>query len=243
MLKNFTLYLMISLTSLMAQTDFSPYHTKILKADGNFLYIKDSQSFSVGSSGIVMHEFDKTHKTIVARVEVVAKKQELAILKYKKFRGLEQSALPAYNITPKVGDAVILNYLYKRATAIVPDAQTLQYVSTKFSEIEWIHPDIFASKLSVDYTPRPTKEDFTNECSHNSYALLFFGIQNKGYFVDCNSFKILAQTDLPQSSSKKNPMVPFYSRLEAIKGRMFGLMGGDEITNYDNYYKKMLGLK
>ncbi len=243
MLRLFTLTFIISLTSLIAQTNFSPYHTKVLKTEGKFLYIQDSQNFSVGSSGVVMHAFDETHKTIVARVEVVAKKPEHAILKYKKFKGLEQSALPSYHITPKAGDTVILNYLYKRATAIVPNAKTLQHVSTKFSDIEWIHPDIFASKLSVDYTPRPTKEDFASECSQNSYALLFFAIQDKGYFVDCNSFKILAKTNLPQSTTNENAMVPFYSRLKAIKGRMFGLMGGDGITNYDNYYKKMLGLK
>lgn len=243
MLKLFTLIFIISLTSLMAQTNFSPFQTSLLKTDGKYLYIKDSPSFSVGSSGVVMHSFDKTHKTIVATVEVVAKKQGQAVLKYRKFKGLQQSALPTYNITPKKGDTIILNYLYKRAMAIVPDAQTLQFVTTKFSDIEWVHPDIFGSKLSVDHTPTPTKEDFTNECSQNSFALLFFAVEGKGYFVDCNSFKILAQTNLPKTSKDITPQVPFYTRLEEIKGRMFGLMGGDGINDYNKFYKKMLGQK
>ncbi len=243
MLRFFTLIFMISLTSLMAKTNFSPYQTSLLKTDGKQLYIQDSSSFSVGSSGVVMHSFDETHKTIVATVEVVEKKGTQAILKYKRFKGLQQSALPSYNITPKKGDTIILNYLYKRAMAIVPDAETLQFVTTKFSDIEWVHPDIFGSKLSVDYTPSPTKEDFTNECSQNSFALLFFAVKEKGYFVDCNSFKILAQTNLPQTSKNTTPQVPFYTRLEEIKGRIFGLMGGDGINDYDKFYTKMLGQK
>lgn len=243
MLRFFTLIFIISLTSLMAKTNFLPFQTSLLKVDGTYLYIKDSPSFTVGSSGIVLHSFDESHKTIVATVEVVAKKQGEAVLKFKKFKGLQQSALPLYNITPKKGDTIILNYLYQRAMAVVPDSETLQYVTSKFNDIEWIHPDIFGSKLAVDYTPTPTKDDFTNECSQNSYALLFFAVEGKGYFVDCNSFKILARTDLPQTSQKTTPKVPFYSRLDGIKGRMFGLMGGDGINNYDRYYKKMLNVK
>ncbi len=241
MLRLFTLIFIISFTSLMAKTNFSPFQTSLVKVDKKYLYIKDSPSFSVGSSGIIMHSFDKSHKTIVATVEVIEKKDNQAVLIYKKFEGLKQSALPSYNITPKIGDTIILNHLYKRAMAIVPNAEILKHVTTNFNDIEWIHPDIFGSKLSIDYTPAPTKEDFTNECTQNSFALLFFAIENKGYFVDCNSFKILAQTNLPQTDTK--PQVPFYTRLKEIKGRMFNLMGGDGINDYNKFYTKMLGQK
>jgi len=241
MLRFFTLIFIISLTSLMAKINFAPFQTSLLKIDKKYLYIKDSSNFEVGSSGIVMHSFDENHKTIVATVEVIKKKGDQAILKYKRYEGLKQSALPSYTITPKEGDSVILNYLYKRAMAIVPDAQTLQHVTTKFSDIEWIHPDIFGSKLAIDYAPVPTKEDFTTECTENSFALLFFAVENKGYFVDCNSFKILAQTNLPHTTEK--PQVPFFTRIKEIKGRMFGLMGGDGINDYHKFYTKMLGQK
>lgn len=243
MLRFFTLIFIISITSLMAKTNFSPYQTSLLKADDKYIYIKDSKSFAIGSSGIVLHAFDDSHKTIVSTVEVIAKKQGEAVLKFKRFKGLQQSALPSYSISPKKGDIVILNYLYKRAMAIVPDAETLQYVTTKFNDIEWVHPDIFGSKLSIDHTPNPTKEDFTNECSQNSFALLFFAVKGEGYFVDCNSFKILARTNLPQTSKNTTPQVPFYTRLEEIKGRMFGLMGGDGINDYNKFYTKMLSAK
>lgn len=243
MLRFLTLIFIVSLTTLMAQTNFAPFQTSLLKADKKYLYIKDSSNFVVGSSGIVMHAFDDKHKTIVATVEVVEKKGNQALLIYKKYEGLKQSALPSYNIKPKAGDRVILNHLYKRAMAIVPDVQTLQEVTTKFSDIEWVHPDIFGSKLSIDYAPVPTKEDFTTECSENSYALLFFAIEDKGYFVDCNSFKILAQTTLSQNTTTEKPQVPFYTRLKEIKGRMFGLMGGEGINNYNQFYTNMLGQK
>lgn len=242
MLKIFTLICIVTLTSLMAQTGFSSFETTLKKVSKNHLYIKDSPNFSIGSSGVVLHSFDQEHKTIVSTVEVIEKKDGQAVLKYKNFKGLKQSALPSYNIKPKEGDTVILNYLYQRAMAITPDAETLRFITTKFDTFEWVHPDNFASELYIEYTPIPTKEDFNKECTDNSFALLFFAINDKGYFVDCNSFKTLKQIDLPQSS-KKAPMVPFYSRLKEIKGRMFGFIGGDGINDYNRYYKKLIGIK
>ncbi len=229
------------MTLLVAQTDFSQYPTAVAKVDNNYLYVPDSQQISIGTSGVVMHSFDEEHKTIIANVEVVEKKEGSAVLKYKRFKGLQQSALPSYDITPQKGDKVILNYLYDKAMAIVPDSKTLQYVTTKFNNVEWVHPDIFGAKLAVEYTPVPKKNDFKSECRENSFSLLFFAVEDDGYFVDCNSFKILAKTKLPKSSS--TPKVPFYTRLKEIKGRMFGLMGGKGINNYNGYYKKLLNVR
>lgn len=240
MIKKSILILTLFLATLTAQTNFSAYKTTVSQVNKDIVKIADSNSFSIGSSGVIIHSFDSEHKTIIATVEVVEKKSGYAYLKYENFQGLKQSALPAYNITPKKGDEVILNFLYDRAMAIVPNKDILKYIIQKYSDIEWIHPDIFASKLVIDYSPVPEKEDFKKECTQDNFALLFFAIEDKGYFVDCNSFKVLHKIDLPQT--KENIRVPFYSRFKEIKGRMFGLMGGDGINDYNRYYKKMLGL-
>jgi hypothetical protein len=240
MIKKTILIFTLFLTTLTAQANFLPYKTPILQVNKDIVTIADSSNFSVGSSGIIIHAFDDEHKTIIATVEVIQKGSGYAKLKYKNFKGLQQSALPEYNITPKKGDEVIINYLYDRAMAIVPNKDTLRYVTQKFNNIEWIHPDIFASKLAIEYTPVPEKKDFKHECREDNFALLFFAIEDKGYFVDCNSFKVLHQVNLSQTN--REIKVPFYSRLKEIKGRMFGLMGGDGIKDYDRYYKKMLGL-
>jgi hypothetical protein len=240
MIKKTILIFTLFLTTLTAQTNFSAYKTTVSKVNKSTVTITDNDNFSIGSSGVIIHSFDSTHKTIIATVEVIEKKSGYAYLKYENFKGLKQSALPAYSITPQKGDEVILNFLYDRAMAIVPNKDTLRYITQKYSDIEWIHPDIFASKLAIDYTPVPEKEDFKQECRQDNFTLLFFAIKCKGYFVDCNSFKVLQQINLPQTKEKIK--VPFYSRIKEIKGRMFGLMGGDGINDYNRYYKKMLGL-
>ncbi len=242
MIKKTLLLTTILLTSLAAYTNFSPYETKVESVNGKYIQINDSTNFKIGSSGILIHNFDDEHSTITANVEVVDKKDGKAILSFKKFDTLEQNALPSYNIPPSIGDKVILNYLYTKSMAIVPDKETLKSVTNKFSQLDWIHPDIFASKLAIDYTPKPSKKDFQEECKANSFSLLFFAIDNSGYFVDCNSFKVLYKVDISNQATQK-PQTPFYNRIGDIKGRMFGLMGGNSITNYDDYYKKLLNVR
>jgi len=240
MIKKTILILTLFLTALTAQTNLSTYKTTVSQVDKDIVTITDSDNIAIGSSGVIVHAFDSEHKTIIATVEVIEKKSGYAKLKYKNYKGLKQSALPSYNIAPQKGDEVILNFLYERAMAIVPNKDTLQYIIEKYNNIEWIHPDIFASQLAIDYTPTPEKEEFQQECKQDNFALLFFAIEDKGYFVDCKSFKVIKQINLPQTNQEIK--VPFYSRLKEIKGRMFGLMGGDGMNDYNKYYKKMLGL-
>ncbi len=232
-----------TLTVLCADTNFSPYHTTVTKVENKTIYIDESKNFSIGSSGVVLRDFDGVHKTIIAVVEVIEKKGQSATLKYKKFSALTQDALPEYNMPPKKGDTVILNYLYNRALVITSNEKTFDYIVKTHNKFSFIHPDIFASTLAVDYSPAPTKANFKKECTVGSFALLFFAIEDSGYFVDCNSFKILHTVDLPKDLQDAKQMTPFYHRLKKIKGRVFGLMGGKGIANYDSYYKKLLGLK
>ncbi len=241
MLKKIVIFFTILLTTLSAQVDLSPYYSKIEKIDKNKIFIRDDKRFKVGSSGVIMHSFDSSHKAVVAVVTVVEKRDDFAVLNYKKFSDNIDNALPSYNIDPKVGDEVILNYLYKKALAITPNRSVYNYVEDKFNYIEWIHPDIFASYLFINYRPKPSKDDFKQECLESDFALLFFAIENRGYFVDCNSFIILDQIDI--ENKETDVKVPFYNRIDEIKGRVFALIGGESIVNYDRYYKNLLGIK
>ncbi len=243
MFKFFIPLFLVTSTILSADINFSPYNTTITKVENKTIYINDSKDFSIGSSGVVLRDFDGKHKTIVSLVEVIEKKDASSTLKYKSFSSLAQDALPEYNISPKEGDTVILNYLYNRILAISADEKTYDYIVKTHDKFSFIHPDIFASTLAVSYTPSPTKDDFRKECSEGSFALLFFAIEDSGYFVDCNSFKILHKIELPKDLQVTKQITPFYHRLKKIKGRVFGLMGGKGIADYDNYYKKLLGIK
>ncbi len=243
MFKFFISLFLSTFTLLSADTNFSPFHTTINKIENKNIYIGANKDFSIGSSGVVLRDFDGIHKTIVAVVEVVEKKDTYAVLKYRKFSALSQDALPQYNITPKEGDEVVLNYLYNRALVIAPNEESFNYIIKTHNNFSWIHPDILASTLAINYSPAPTKDDFKKECTEDSFALLFFAIEDNGYFVDCNSFKILHKVELPKELKDAKQMTPFYHRLKEIKGRVFGLMGGKGIQNYNTYYKKLLGIK
>jgi len=232
----FTLLTLLTVT-LMAQTNFSPYETKILAVSNDSVIVKDNADIAVGATGVVIHFFDAQHQTVIANVEVVKKGTDKLQLKVSSFDAIPQETLPTYSITPKVGDKVILNFLYNRALAIVPDEATYKVVTKSYDTFTWLHPDIFAAKLAKSYNPSPSKETFQKECIAQNIGLLLFAIKDKGYFVDCHSFKTLNTIPLPLASSVK---IPFYSRLQPIKGRIFGLFGGKGVKDYDSFYTQLL---
>ncbi len=212
---------------------FLEYKTKIISIDGNRATIKASKEIRVGSSGIVLHSFGKNHSTVVAKAILIAPDTIL----FKRYDDLKQSVLPVPKVLPKVGDIVILNYLYNHALAIAPNYETYKNIISKHQDISWFHPDLFAAKLYADSNPSPNKEDFQKMCKDYSFALLYFAINDRGYFVDCNSFKALDAELLDGSQNKK--MVPFYSRIKDIKNSWFSF-GKSKIQNYDQYYLNLL---
>ncbi len=232
----FTSLILLSVT-LFAQADFSPYKTEVLSSSKNSVIVKSNSKIAIGATGVIMQSFDENHKTIIANVEVVKKAGDKLHLKVLPFDAIPQKALPNYDIAPKVGDEVILNFLYTRAMAIVPDADTYKIVTKSYDAFTWLHPDIFAAKLAKSYNPTPTKETFQEECIAQNIGLLLFAIDSKGYFVDCKSFATLSTIPLPVPTSLKSP---FYSRLEGIKGRIFGLFGGKGVENYNAFYTDLL---
>jgi hypothetical protein len=223
--------------TLFAQTNLAPFHTKVLAIQKDMLIVSSSANVQIGASGIVMHAFDKNHKTAIANVEVVNKEGEKLFLKLLPFTYIPQQTLPSYDIAPKVGDEVILNFLFNRALAIVPDADTYATVTKSYNNFEWVHPDLFAAKLSKSYNPTPDKETFQEMCIEQNIGLLLIYAQEKGNFVDCQSFKTIHTIPLPAAHSVK---VPFFNRLDPIKGRIFGLFGGKGVKNYDAFYSKLL---
>ncbi len=232
----FTLFTLLSVT-LFAQTDFSPYKTDILAVEKDTVIVKDGADIALGATGVIIKSFDESHQTIIANVEVIKQEGDKLLLKVSSFDAIPQEALPTYSIAPKVGDTVILNFLYNRAMAIVPDEETYKLVTKSYDTFSWLHPDIFATKLAKSYNPTPSKETFQEECIAQNVGLLLFAIKDKGYFVDCRSFKTLNTIPLPTAKSVK---IPFYSRLDTIKGRIFGLFGGKGVKDYASFYSKLL---
>jgi hypothetical protein len=224
-------------STLYAQVSLIPQNTQIVSFDKNRAIVNAPTDIAIGSSGVVLRSFDANHKTIIASCKVIKKVGNQLHLALYKYDGLKQDILPTYNIPVKVGDKVILNYQYNRALAITPDAATYKNLTTGYSTFDWVHPDIFAASLSASFAPNPSRETFKDECNQDSIGLLLFAIKDKAYFVDCRSFAVLSSMPIAPSTTAKSP---FFTRIEGIKGRLFGLLGGKDIKNYDSYYTKLL---
>ncbi len=232
----FTVLVLMALFITYANAKFIEYESKIISIDGRYATIKNSDSFRVGSSGVVVHNFGKNHSSIVAKVIAVSKDGESAKVVFKRFDDLKQDVLPVPKVLPTVGDKVILNYLYNHALPIAPNYKTYNKIITKYPSISWLHPDLFAAKLFSESNPSPNREDFKAICKDYSFSLLYFALNNRGYFVDCNSFKVLKEESLDTGDKK---MLPFYSRIKDIDTSWLSF-GKSKISNYDNYYKMLL---
>ncbi len=206
--------------------------TKLIKVEKDRGII-EPVSLPPGTSGIVIHHYDKEHASIVARA-ILEKSDQI---RFTIFDALAQDALPTPKTLPQPGDEVILGYLYDRATIIAPNLTTYQQIANKLNE-ELLHPDLFATELSKAKHPAPTYADFKNFCNKYALAKIYLALKDEVAIVDCYSFKKVGS--LPLQTSDKSIKLPFYSRLDEIESSIFDFFGKKEIDNYYSYYKKLL---
>jgi len=239
MVKKIYILLILLLANNLFSFSLEPYQTTIKKLEGNQAVVDNSDQVKIGSSGIIIHNYDQEHRTIIAKAVVTKKDGTDMYLKLYYYKDLNMDALPSYKIVPKAGDTVIFNYLYKRILPIVPNQDAFEKFKQSFPRIDVIHPDLFAYELAVEGNPAPKLADFRKECNSDDFGLLFFALSDQGYFVDCTSFKVIGKLNFPTEGKKEKP---FYTRIKNIKAKFFGL-GSDEIKDFDSYYKNLLGIK
>ena len=192
----------------------------------------------VGMSGFAVHKIADNHEAILKNVVVTNfdEKSGVATLKMMKFTTLKNNALPTggWEIIP--GDTVELAFGYSRALLIAPSEEIYHRIS-KGVQIQWIHPDLFATVLSFRGHPTPLKEDFEAMGIASSVGLLFIYLDKKLYTVDIHSLKILNISDAPLTQDSVK--LPFYSRVEKIEANWFGA-GNDELDAYEPHYYELL---
>lgn len=210
--------------------------SEILTIDQNRATIK-SVDAPIGSSGIVVHKFDENHSTIVAKVELI----DSNMVKFSIYEALKQESLPTPNILPKIGDKVILNYLYDRGLIIAPNFKMYDIIKKTYPNIEWLHPDLFVAQLSKDQNPVPKRKDFSKFCNKYAVGLVYIATNNRGFFVDCQSFKVIKDEKIKNLDNKIK--LPFYSRIDEIKSSWLEFYKDSKIKNYDEYYKNLMELK
>lgn len=224
-------------TFAQAQTLFKEYKTKVLETSDTQVVIADSPEIVIGASGVIKHSFDAKTTTIIARGDVVQKDGTKAVLKLAKFEMLSQGAFPEAGVKPIVGDEVIMNYLYDRALIVVPNANVFRDITKEYSDITWIHPDLVAAYLSKLYRPNPDQAIFRQACYQNTASLIFFGIKDQGYFVDCHNFNTIKTVKITNSGETQ---LPFYARVKDIETSWFS-WSSSKISDYDSYYKTLIG--
>lgn len=228
--------MILFIPSLQADALFEEYTTTLQSIDGRFATIQDSKDIYVGSSGIVMHAFDETTATVVARVDVVEKKDGIAKLRFDVYKMSAQNAFPIPGVLPAIGDKVILNYLYDRSLIIAPNQNVFKEITEHFKNIEWIHPDVVAAYLAKEFKPNPDKEDFQEVCKTNATSLIFFALDSNGYFVDCHNFQVVKKY---KSARLNQIQLPFYTRVPNIESSWFQWESG-QISDYNSHYSSLI---
>jgi hypothetical protein len=196
----------------------------------------------VGLSGFIVHKISKEHSVILknAIVESFNPQTKIAILKLSKYDALRNNSLPNGKWNVEVGDTAVLAFGYNRGLLVAPDEEIYHRISKSVKNIQWIHPDLFATILSFNSHPTPLREDFTKFSIATSVGLIFIYLDKKVFTVDARSFKILAisDADLKQDGIK----LPFYTRVPKIETAWWRFWGEglEEMKEYEPHYYELL---
>jgi hypothetical protein len=200
----------------------------------------------VGQTGVVIHIFDNDKKLIVSNAKVISSNSSSSVVEFFKFEDLKQNAIPTSKREVVNNDMLILNYMYNSSLLITPTLDAFQTVRDNFKLNNFVHSDIFAARLKVDHNPYPTKEDIQNFAIEQNLGTIFMVIENRVYVIDTKTFTILANYSV--SYEKSSLTMPFYTRIENIEETIFSwsyfdFLSGKSSMNYNDYYKRILGIK
>ena len=200
----------------------------------------------VGQTGVVVHIFDNDKKLIVSNAKVISSNSNSSVVEFFKFEDLKQNAVPTSKREVVNNDMLILNYMYNSSLLITPTLDAFQTVRDNFKLNNFVHSDIFAARLKVDHNPYPTKEDIQNFAIEQNLGTIFMVIENRVYVIDTKTFTILANYGV--SYEKNGSTMPFYTRIENIEETIFSwsyfdFFSGKGSMSYNDYYKRILGIK
>ena len=126
------------------------------------------EKVDIGMSGFIIHKIDTNHQMILKNITVTSydSSKKIATLSMSDFDGLINNALPSGKYNVKVNDKVVLAFGYSRALLIAPNEEIYHRI-TNAVKVQWIHPDIFTTVLSLNGHLAPIKDDFL-EMSRNT---------------------------------------------------------------------------
>lgn len=219
--------------------------TKIDNIDNNKTTINIG-NLIVGQSGIVVHIFDNDKRLIVSNAKVISSNANSSVVEFFKFDDLKQNAVPTSKREIAKNDVLVLNYMYNSSLLIAPNLDSFQAVRDNFKLNNFIHSDIFAARLKVEHNPYPKKEDIQNFAIEQNLGTIFMVVENKVFVIDTKTFTILDSYLI--NYENKEVIKPFYTRIEDIEETIFSwsyfdFFSGKKSVTYNDYYKKILGVK
>ena len=203
----------------------------------------DVGNLIIGQSGVVIHIYDNDKRLIVANAEVIESNETTSVIKFSKFNDLMQDAIPTSNRNVEKNDILVLNYLYTASLLIAPNLDTFQTIRSNFKYNNFLHSDIFATKLKQDNMPYLTKKYIQKYAISQNIGTIFIVADQNIYVLDTKTLKILTSYKVPYDKNKTE--MPFYTRVTDIETSNLDieLFSDKQNLTYDQYYKKILGLK
>lgn len=238
----------ISETPKVSNNEFSikPIGLKITNIQNNTSTIEVG-NLIVGQTGIIVHLFNNDKKLIVSNAKVISSNANSSVVEFFGFDDLKQNAIPTSNRVASINDVLILNYMYNSSLLITPNLEAFQNVRDSFKLNNFVHSDIFAAKLKVDNIPYPSKEDIQKFAIQQNLGTIFMVIENKVFIIDTKTFTILESYGVNYQNNIEVKM-PFYTRVEDIEDSIFhfsffDFFSGKKSLSYNDYYKRILGIK
>ena len=227
---------LISLAMLQA----SPITAPLLELQGERGVI-DAPEAKEGMSGVLIRHFDATHNSIIAnvRIEKVDPSTHRSIVRLSPYDGLKQNSLPSGKWSPKTSDEVVLAYDYTRALMITPNDDTYAKLTKSIPNLEWVHPDLYATYLSYEGHPTPLVKDFHRFCTANSVGTLLIHSADTLFTLDCKNFSLLQMA--PSHTDGNVSMTPFFTRVPTIRNAWWG-EGSSKLKSYEPYYLEQIAL-
>lgn len=225
--------LLYSLSTLNA-LDLNVISLEIPKQEDSTLKIPAS-NLQVGDSGIITREIND-NEFIIANAEVALISDNIAEIKIMPFNTLNEEYLPKPKAEIKEGDKITFKILYDRALLIAPNQSAYQDISNSYKQINFLHPDVFATFLAKEGANMPSREHFRTFCDKYEIGLVFIATNKNLNILNCQSFKILESS--PYNMQDSSIVAPFFTRIsEESIDKLFNIK---KFSNYEEYFNNLI---
>ena len=182
-----------------------------IPAQDDFSTIKiPALGLKVGESGIVSREVNG-NEFIIAEAQVDFINDGIASVKISDFTKMNEKYLPKPLGKVAQGDKITFRILYDKALLIAPNQSAYQAIVDRFSDMDFLHSDIFATYLAKEGENMPSVADFGRFCAKFDIGLVFIAGQKSLEILNCQSFKILDSS--PLNLSNESVIAPFFTRI------------------------------